>query len=241
MTDTFAIYAVIAIAIGAAGMVMLAIAVMGMRPRLLEVADELQATLTGLQRALFHIEELARELRDKAIVDKLMSVLDGAQTALGQVDATLVEAQGAVGRIDPLATDLQATLSEARELLDDATQTSQSVRARVDDLAAAQSELTSMATALTDVISEVRDREVAARLANVLADTSLLAADIGILTENANSYLEHGKPLVSNISGVVDSARRRAGGISSSLGALREGLRGVKAPPDDRAKAPDGR
>lgn len=201
----------IAFAVGALAIVALVIGVLGLRPRLLELIDELQSTLSAAQRAMFHIEELARELRDKGLVDK--------------IDAALTEAQGAVGRIDPLATDLQATLSGAREMLDDATQTSQSVRARVDDLAATQSELTALASSLTDVISDVRDGELAAKLANVLSDTSLLAADIGILTENANSYLEHGKPLVANIGGVVDKARQRAGGISTSLGALREGLR----------------
>ncbi len=208
MTD---VYIAIAIAVGVLAIVVLVVGLLGLRPRLLELIEELQTTLGGAQRAMFHIEELLRELREKGLVDKL--------------DAALSEAQGAVGRIDPLARDLQATLGEARELLDDATQTSQSVRARVDDLAATQSELTALAGALTDVIGDVRDRELAAKLANVLTDTSLLAADIGILTENANSYLEHGKPLVSNIGGVVDNARRRAGGISTSLGALREGLK----------------
>ena len=193
MTD---VYTTIVIAIGTLAIIVLAIAVIGMRPRLMELMDDVQSTLAGLQRALLQVEELARELRDRGMAEQLSNVLAKAETALGGMD----------------------------EMLDDATQTSQSVRARVDDLAAAQSELSGLASALTDVISDVRDRDLAARLANVLNDTSLLAADIGILTENANSYLEHGKPLVSNISGVVDNARQRAGGISTSLGALREGL-----------------
>jgi methyl-accepting chemotaxis protein len=207
------VYTIIIIAIGTLAIIVLAIAVVGMRPRLMELMDDVQSTLGSVQRALLHIEELARELRDRNMPEQLSNVLAKAETALGGMD----------------------------EMLDDATQTSQSVRARVDDLAAAQSELSGLAAALTDVISDVRDRELAMRLANVLNDTSLLAADIGILTENANSYLEHGKPLVSNIGGVVDKARQRAGGISTSLGALREGLaagvqtirEGGKQPPAD--------
>jgi ABC-type transporter Mla subunit MlaD len=187
----------IVIAIGTVAIIMMAIAIIGLRPRLLELIEDLRSTLGGTQRALFHIEELVRELRDRGLAAQLSTVLAKAETALGGMD----------------------------EMLDDATQTSQSVRARVDDLAAAQSELSGLAAALTDVISDVRDRELAGKLSNVLTDTSLLAADIGILTENANSYLEHGKPLVDNIGNVVDNARRRAGGISSSLGALKEGLR----------------
>jgi len=187
----------VVIAIGTVAIIMTAFAVIGLRPRLLELIEDLRGTLSGTQRALFHIEELVRELRDRNIAEHMATVLAKAETALGGMD----------------------------EMLDDATQTSQSVRARVDDLAATQAELSGMAAALTDVISDVRDRELATKLGNVLTDTSLLAADIGILTENANSYLEHGKPLVDNIGNVVDSARRRAGGISTSLGALRVGLR----------------
>lgn len=188
---------IIMVGVGTLAIIVLTIAVLGIRPRLLELLDKALTTLVSVQRALLQIEELARELRERGIAEKVATVLNKAETALGGMD----------------------------EMLDDATQTSQSVRARVDDLAAAQSELSGLAAALTDVISDVRDRELAGKLSNVLTDTSLLAADIGILTENANSYLEHGKPLVDNIGGVVDSARKRAGGISTSLGALREGLR----------------
>jgi len=191
------VYLIIVIAIGALALIVLAFAAIGIRPRLLNLVDKAETTLVSLQRALLQVEELARELRERGLAEQLATVLAKAETALGGMDV----------------------------MLDDATQTSQSVRARVDDLAAAQSELSGLAAALTDVISDVRDRELAGKLSNVLTDTSLLAADIGILTENANSYLEHGKPLVDNIGGVVDSARRRAGGISTSLGALKEGLR----------------
>ncbi len=202
------------IAVGACGLLILAIIVMWLRPRITELTDHLQATTDGAQRTMLQIEELVRELREKDLVDKL--------------DAALSDARGAVGRIDPLATDLSNTLTDARGLLDDATQTSQSVRARIEDLAATQAELNALTSALTDVISEVRDREVAGKLANVLSDTSLLTADIGILTENANSYLEHGKPLVGNIRNVVDNARQRASGISATLGGIRDGVKSAK-------------
>jgi uncharacterized protein YoxC len=180
-------------------------------PRVRELADELQNTLGSLQRALFQVEQLGSQLRQAGVVDKL--------------NVALLGAQGAVGRIDPLAGQLSATLSDARDLLGDAKVTSQSVRARVDDLAAVQTELTALATALADVAAEIRDREVAKRLADVLADTSLLAADIGVLAENATSMLDSGKPLVSNLGSVVGDARRRASGIGSALGSLRAGLK----------------
>lgn len=204
------VYLIIVVAIGALALIVLALTMLGLRPRLLKLVDDAQLTLVSLQRALVQVEGLARELRERGLAEQLTAVLAKAETALGGMD----------------------------EMLDDATQTSQSVRARVDDLAAAQSELSGLASALTDVISDVRDRELAGKLSNVLTDTSLLAADIGILTENANSYLEHGKPLVDNIGGVVDSARKRAGGISTSLGALREGLRAGVETLRDRGKSP---
>lgn len=209
--DTLTLFLVFVIAVGACGLLILAIAVMWLRPRINELADHLQATTGGAQRAMLQIEELVRELREKGLVGKL--------------DAALSDARGAVGKIDPLAADISSALTDARGLLDDATQTSQSVRARIEDLAATQAELNALTSALTDVMSEVRDREVAAKLANVLSDASLLTADIGILTENANSYLEHGKPLVGNIRHVVDNARQRASGISATLGGIRDGAK----------------
>lgn len=181
------------------------------QPALSELESQLHATLAATRQALLNLDGLTRELRESGLI--------------AQAKATLASAHGAAGRLDPLADSLQATLSGARELLDDATQTSQSVRARVEDLAATQQELTALANALADVAGELRDNELAARLSNVLSDTSLLAADIGILAENANSYLEGSKPLVSNISSVVSSARQRASGISTRLGALREGFK----------------
>jgi len=180
-------------------------------PRLREISDELQATLSSVQRALFQLEALAGQMRQSGTVDKLNSALSTAQ--------------GAAGRIDPLAGELGKALESTREMLDDVKETSQSVRVRVEDLAAAQSELTALASALTDVVSSVRDRELAEKLANVLSDTSLLAADLGVLAENATTMLESGKPLVSNLGNVVGDARRRASGISSALGSLREGFR----------------
>jgi len=224
---------VIVVTIGAVAIVMMALAVLGLRPRLLEFAEEAGIALKGLQRTLFHVEELLREVREKGLVDRIGAALGGLELALGKADSALAQAETAVGRIDPLADDLKRTMTEARELMDDATQTSQSVRARVDDLAAMQAELTALASALTDVAADVRNKELAEKLGNVLSDTSLLAADIGILTENANSYLEHGRPLVSNIAGVVKNARERAGGISATLSALRHGT-----PPDDKVGKP---
>jgi hypothetical protein len=75
------------------------------------------------------------------------------------------------------------------------------------------------------VAGELRDKELVARLSNVLSDTSLLAADIGVLAENANSFLGGGRPVLGSVSGVVSSARQRASGISTKLGALREGIK----------------
>jgi hypothetical protein len=202
------ITAVLIIALAA---IALLVAVMLAIPRLREIADALQLTLGNAQRALFQVEQLALQLRTAGIIERL--------------SAALASAQVTVGRIDPLAGQLSATLTGARELLDDAKETSQSVRARVEDLAAAQRELTALTSALTDVVGEVRDRELAKRLSDVLADTSLLAADIGVLAENASAMLEGGKPLVSGIGGVVGDARRRASGISSALGGIRAGIK----------------
>ena len=78
---------------------------------------------------------------------------------------------------------------------------------------------------LADVLNDVRDMELAQRLSNVLADTSLLAADIGLLAENTNSMLDSGRPLVSGIGHVVGDAKRRAGGISSTISGLRQGFK----------------
>jgi len=211
MGNTITLVLTFVVAIGSLGILILAMVLISLRPRISELLEHIQATATGAQRTLLQVEELVRELRDKGLVDK--------------IEAALSDAQGAVGKIDPLATDLSNTLTDARGLLDDATQTSQSVRARIDDLAATQAELNALTSSLTDVMSEVRDRDVAAKLANVLSDTSLLTADIGILTENANSYLEHGKPLVGNIRNVVDNARSRASGISATLGGIRDGVK----------------
>jgi hypothetical protein len=191
--------------------VALLVAVLMAIPRLRELADAAQLTLGNAQRALFQVEQLALQLRTAGIIERL--------------SAALASAQATVGRIDPLAGQFSDTLTGARELLDDAKETSQSVRARVDDLAATQRELTALTSALTDVVGEVRDRELAKRLSDVLADTSLLAADIGVLAENASSMLEGGKPLVSGIGGVVGNARRRASGISSALGGIRAGIK----------------
>lgn len=209
----------------------LLVAVLLAVPRLREIADAVQLTLGHAQRALFQVEQLALQLRTAGIIERL--------------SAALASAQVTVGRIDPLAGQLSATLTGARELLDDAKETSQSVRARVDDLAATQRELTALTSALADVVGEVRDRELAKRLSDVLADTSLLAADIGVLAENASAMLEGGKPLMSGIGGVVGDARRRVSGISSALGGIRAGIKaGVdswREKGDDKAGNPPPR
>jgi len=181
------------------------------QPSLRGFESQLRGTLASLSQALLNLDGLVRDLRESGLIE--------------QARQTLSTASGAAGRIDPLADDLKATLSDAREMLDDATQTSQSVRARVEDLATTQKELTALAGALADVAGELRDKELVARLSNVLSDTSLLAADIGTLAENANGILGGSKPVLSSVSGVVHSARERAGGISTKLGALREGLK----------------
>lgn len=202
--------AVIAIcqALGIIVLLVLAIRMGGMAG---SVGGRLEKNLDALQKAVNNLDGLLADLRDRGVVGKAAAALDSAS--------------GAANRIDPLAAELSTTMQGVRELLDDATQTSQSLRARVDDLAAMQSELTAMTRALTDVSCELRDKELAGKLANVLSDTSLLAADIGVLTENANSYLERGKPLVSNIETVVSSAKQRAGGISGALGSIKEGFK----------------
>jgi methyl-accepting chemotaxis protein len=181
------------------------------QPALSELERQLHATLIQLRQSLLGLDQLVLSLRDSGLID--------------EARLTLRKASGAAGRIDPLADDLTATLSNARGLIDDATQTSQSLRARVDDLAATQRELTELAGALAQIAGELRDRELAAKLENVLSDTSLLAADLGLLAQNANNVLDGGKPLLNNITGVVSGARARASGIGARLGSLREGLR----------------
>jgi hypothetical protein len=162
------------------------------------------------------MEALVSELRGSGLIVKASAAVDSVA--------------GGVNKIDPLTADLSRTLTEARGLLDDATQTSQAVRTRVEDFAATQAELQHIARALADVAAEIRDQELAGKLSNVLSDTSLLAADLGMLTENASAVLEGGKPIVGSISRVVSSARERAAGLARRVGSVREGIKaGVQA------------
>ena len=188
--------------------VLLLVGLMVILPRLGSLLSQVESTLAALKGTLGSTEEVIKDVQRRRVIEKLLVALSSAS--------------GAVEKVEPLADELKQTMAGARELLDDATQTSQSVRARIDDLAATQTELNSLVKALTDVSCELRDNDLATKLTNVLGDASLLAADIGILTENANSYLESGKPLVKNISRVVNSAKERAAGITSSLSGLRE-------------------
>lgn len=190
--------------------VLLLVGLMVILPRLGSLLSQLESTLTALKGTLSSTENVVNDIRDRRVIEKVLIALDSAS--------------GAVDRVEPLAEELKQTMAGARNLLDDATQTSQSVRARIEDLAATQTELNSLVKALTDVSCELRDNDLATKLTNVLGDASLLAADIGILTENANSYLESGKPLVNNISRVVSSAKARASGITSSIGGLKESM-----------------
>ncbi len=172
-----------------------------------EIADQVGGLLASAQTSLANIDGVVRELREARLVEKASQALAGAA--------------GAAGRIDPLATELSATLSGARELLDDATQTSQSVRARVDDLAATQAELNALTGTLADVAGRLRDAQLVDKLGNILHDAALLAADVGMLTENVNHYLETGKPLVNNLSSIVNRTRERAGKVTSAIGGLK--------------------
>jgi hypothetical protein len=156
------------------------------------------------------LELLAVDLRSSGLAERAAAALDSANAA--------------AGRIDPLAAEVTSTLGNARELLDDATQTSQSVRSLADDLVATNKELAALSAALADVAAGIKDHEVAGKLANVLSDTSVLAADIGILAENANTYLETGKPLVAGLR-ALGNARKRAAQLSSSAATLRSGVK----------------
>jgi methyl-accepting chemotaxis protein len=190
------------------GALLLALVASGALSRGRELADQLNSLLATARGTLLRLDSTLHELHEARLVEKASQALAGAT--------------GAVGRIDPLASELSATLTEARGLLDDATQTSQSVRARVDDLAATQHELNALTGTLADVAGQLRDAQLADKLGNILHDAALLAADVGLLTENVNHYLETGKPLVENISGIVSRTRERAGKVTSAIGGLKD-------------------
>jgi hypothetical protein len=173
--------------------------------------NELRETAQAARRSLTAVDMLLAEVRTSGVLARASAALDSANAA--------------AGRIDPLAQQMATTLGNARELMDDATQTSQSVRGLAEDLAATNKELAALSGALTDVVSELRDHELAAKLTNVLSDTSVLAADIGVLAENANAFLETGKPLVTGIGRAMGNARARASKLGHSAAALRDGLK----------------
>jgi hypothetical protein len=196
----------------------LAAAVRDLRQPVDGAVADLRDTAAAARRSLTAVDMLLSEVRSSGVLARAAAALDSANAA--------------AGRIDPLAQQVATTLGNARELMDDATQTSQSVRGLAEDLAATNKELAALSGALTDIASGLRDHELAAKLTNVLSDTSVLAADIGILAENANAYLETGKPLVAGISRAMGSARARAAKLQSSAAALRQGVKaGGPAPP----------
>ena len=190
--------------------VIMFVGMMVILPRLGSLLSQIESTLAALKGTLNSTDEVVKDVQNRRVIEKLLVALSSAS--------------GAVDKVEPLASELKETMAGARGLLDDATQTSLSVRNRIEDLAATQTELNSLVKALTDVSCDLRDNDLARKLTNVLGDASLLAADIGILTENANSYLESGKPLVDGISNVVSNAKERASGITSSIDSLKEGM-----------------
>lgn len=167
---------------------------------------ELRTTAQAARQSLQQLELLAAELRSSGLAQRAIAALDSANAA--------------AGRLDPLAAEMTSTLGNARELMDDATQTSQSVRSLADDLAATNKELSALSSALADIATGMKDHELAAKLSNVLSDTSVLTADIGMLAENANSYLESGKPLMAGLK-ALGSARKRAAQLGESAASLR--------------------
>lgn len=193
------------------GFIVLAVLVSFIAARGRELMENLNSLLDNVRNSLFNVDNVVRDLKEQQLIAKASAALEGAS--------------GAVTRIDPLVTDLTDTLSNARGLLDDATQTSQSVRARVDDLAATQNELNTLTGSLTDIASQLRDADIGNKLGNILHDASLLAADVGMLTENVNHYLETGKPLVKSLSGVVNRTKKRAEKVTDAIGGLKEGIK----------------
>jgi len=199
----------------------LAAAIASLRPPLDLAAAELRTTAEAARRSLTAVDMLLAEVRKSGVVTRAVAAIDSANSA--------------AGRLDPLADQVASTLGNARELMDDATQTSQSVRGLAEDLAATNKELAALSGALTDVVAALRDHELAAKLTNVLADTSVLAADIGILAENANAYLETGRPLVNGIGRAMGNARARAAKLGTSAAALKQGIVATTKAPSDKS------
>ena len=182
-----------------------------LRRRISSVTDELERTMSDSRRLIGEGEALLRELRQGGLLDRAKAALDSTRHI--------------ADKVGPITASLAVTLTEARTLLDDATQTSQSVRGRVEDLAATQRELNELTRAMADIAADLKDNDISGKLSNLLTDASLLAADFGILAENANSYLERGKPIVENIGDVVAGAKKRVRGIKRAIGSLKEGVK----------------
>jgi chromosome segregation ATPase len=151
---------------------------------------ELRTTGQSARQTMLQLEHLTAELRRSDMIQRTSNVLESAS--------------GAVDRIEPLAAQMSSTLGEARGLLDDATQTSQSVRSLTEDLAATNRELSALSNSLADIAAELKDRELAKKLTNALSDASVLAADIGVLAEKANNFVD--TPLVGGLGRAVGKA-----------------------------------
>jgi ABC-type transporter Mla subunit MlaD len=206
----------ILMAAGAGALIALIVLLLDLRHKLGDALVSLKSTLTDAQGVVGNLQQVTQQVLASGI-------LDSAKTTMASVSA-------GVDKIDPVLGQLQSTLTDARELLDDATQTSQSVRARVDDLAAMQRELQDTSAALADTMTQLRDQQIAGKLANVLSDTSTLMADVGLLVESAHAVLEGGRPLVENIGEVVESARNGVKRLTGAIGSFKEGVKeGVKA------------
>lgn len=178
---------------------------------LFELRAKVSDSLTSLRSTLANLDRLSKQVASSGILD--------------QAKVTMNNVGSGMTKVDPLLVQLDSTLNEARVLLGDATQTSKSVRARVDDLAAMQRELQDTSAALADLMTQLRDQQVPAKLGNVLSDASTLMADVGLLAESASSVLDTGKPLVKNASEVISSAKRGVRSLASGAQAVKEGIK----------------
>jgi ABC-type transporter Mla subunit MlaD len=227
-------------------------------PQVLALRRDAKRSLDNLDRTVLSVNRILRDAEEASLVDNasstigninalmasVQSTVDNVRPALKTLSSTLENARGVIAegeqlvrglndRLQPLADDVSGAVGKSGELMDDALATSKALRARVEDLEATQSEANQLLGRLNDVTQDVHELELAAKLKDVMHDLTLLTADMGILAENANSYLEHGKPLVRNLSDVVESARGRAGGIGDKIAAIRHGIRGFTDKPED--------
>jgi methyl-accepting chemotaxis protein len=181
-----------------------------LKSRLAGTMDALTSTLTSSQRTMRQVEALIAQLKDSQLIE---SVKD-----------TLLSAETAVGKVDPLLRQLESTVVEARSLIDDVTQTSQSARARIDDLAAMQRELHDISSSLAEITAGLQENDISGKMANLVGDASVLAADLGTLIESATSIVQGGKPLVQSIGTVVNKAKRGVQSVSAAIDGVKEGI-----------------